>query len=64
MHMRLPDATTYDISVERGEQHAVTLDGEPGSIVAGVLVVPLVRDGGHHVVRATLGRGRGRGKGG
>jgi cyclic beta-1,2-glucan synthetase len=67
IHLRLPDATVYDIAVERGDRSSITLDSEAGGFTNGALIVPLVRDGGRHVVRAFLGgeggRGRGRGRG-
>jgi cyclic beta-1,2-glucan synthetase len=57
---RLEEGTIYEFHVKRGEGAsegivAATLDGAALEPVAGRLVVPFVRDGGRHVVHATLG---------
>ena len=57
---RLEEGTTYEFRVARGSGPsecvvAATLDGRPIEPADGRLVVPIVRDGGRHVVQAELG---------
>jgi cyclic beta-1,2-glucan synthetase len=57
---RLEEGTTYEFHVERGEGRSevvvrARLDGADLDPVDGRLSVPIVRDGGRHVVHAILG---------
>ncbi|CAN5877345.1 hypothetical protein BH23GEM9_BH23GEM9_08310 [soil metagenome] len=51
--MTLPEGTRYEIVVSRAAT-GITLDGDPGRVLDGALVVPLLRDGRTHTVVAGL----------
>jgi cyclic beta-1,2-glucan synthetase len=52
--LKLPEGTVYEIAVSRGTACSITLDGDPGRVHGGVLVVPLLRDGRTHAVIAVI----------
>ena len=58
---RLPDGTSYDVTVRGGgagpaeQVVAATLDGAPAPVVAGAARIALAADGAAHAVAVTLG---------
>jgi cyclic beta-1,2-glucan synthetase len=52
--LKLPEGTLYEIAVSRGTACSITLDGDPGRMHGGALVVPLLRDGRTHAVIANI----------